>query len=164
MGGQLQKLQPDRDLQCYFLTPSAIAALSGASSTGFTISGTWRQQFDWAVLEWNRDNTFEHPYFRNLPDGDLSGIVLTYQESRENCLALDSDVYPTVDWPYLRVFVDTGGGDQVYWVPLASHASAVEGEVTPAMIELSLQGSPTGNDYVGFSFLDEHYTHQLYGT
>lgn len=164
MGNSLQKLQPDRDLQCYFLEPSAIAALSGASPTGFTISGTWRQQFDWAVLEWNRDNVFEHPYFRNLPDGDLSGITLTYQESRQNCIPLDSSIYPTVDWPSLRLWADTGNGDQIYWIPLASYATPVEGAVVPATITLTLQGSATGGDYVGFAFLNEHYTYQFYGT
>ena len=61
MADTLQKLRPDRDLQCYFLEPSAAAALSAASETGFTISGSWRQQFDWVVIEWNRNNTFEHP-------------------------------------------------------------------------------------------------------
>jgi hypothetical protein len=85
----LQKLSPHRDLQCYFLLPSAIAAMSQASATGYTLSGTWRTQFDWAVIEWNRDNTFEHPMLRNLPDGDLSGLVLSYQETRENCIPLD---------------------------------------------------------------------------
>ena len=164
MSEQLQKLQPDRDLQCYFLEPSAIAALSGASQTGFTVSGTWRQQFDWAVLEWNRDNVFEHPYFRNLPDGDLSGITLSYQEIRQNCIALDSSIYPTVDWPSLRVWVDTGAGDQIYWIPLANYATAVVGTIVPATITLTLEGTPTGGDYVGFTFLDEHYTYQLYGT
>ena len=78
--------------------------MSGASATGFTVSGTWRQQFDWAVIEWNRDNVYEHPAFRNLPDGDLSGLVLTYEETRTNCIPLDSDLFPTVDWPYLRVW------------------------------------------------------------
>ena len=67
----LEKLRPDRDLQCYFLRPSAVAALSETSPNGFTVSGSWRQQFDWAVIEWNRDNVFEHPAFRSLPDGDL---------------------------------------------------------------------------------------------
>ena len=74
MAEQLTKLRPDRDLQCYFERPSAVAALSGASADGFTVSGCWRQQFDWAVIEWNRDNVFEHPALRNLPDHDLSGI------------------------------------------------------------------------------------------
>ncbi len=74
MADQLTKLRPDRDLQCYFQQPSAVAALSGTSANGFTVSGCWRQQFDWAVVEWNRDNVFEHPALRNLPDGDLSGV------------------------------------------------------------------------------------------
>lgn len=70
----LQKLTPDQDLQCYFYQPSSVAALSATSPAGFTVSGSWRTQSDWVVIEWNRDNTFEHPAFRNLPDGDLSGL------------------------------------------------------------------------------------------
>src|SRR5581483_5444384 len=162
MADQLQKLRPDRDLQCYFFEPSAIAALSNTGATGFTVSGTWRQQFDWAVVEWNRDNVFEHPLFRNLPDGDLSGVVLTYDESRVNCIALDSDLYATVDWPYLRLWVgDPGGAEHIHWVPLISYATPLHGAVVPASISLTLQGSPSAGDYVGFSFLDEHYTYQL---
>ena len=118
MSETLQKLQPDRDLQCYFFEPSAIAALSSTSATGYTVSGTWRQQFDWAVIEWNRDNVFEHPAFRSLPDGDLSGLTLSYQETRENCIPLDSDLFPTVDWPTLRVWANNGSGEQIY---LRSH-------------------------------------------
>src|ERR1700724_4762363 len=115
----LQKLSPHRDLQCYFLLPSAIAAMSQASASGFTVSGTWRQQFDWAVIEWNRDNVFEHPAFRSLPDGDLSGLTLTYAETRQNCIPLDSVLYPTVDWPNLRVWATPAGGTEtIYYVPL----------------------------------------------
>ncbi len=80
--------------------------------------GTWRQQFDWCVVEWNRDNVFEHPAFRTLPDGDLSGLTLTYEETRENCIPLDSDLSPTVDWPYLRVWVRESDQDEVYFVSL----------------------------------------------
>src|ERR1035438_10784339 len=97
MAEQLTKLRPDRDMQCYFERPSAVAALSGTSASGFTVSGCWRQQSDWAVIEWNRDNVFEHPRLRNLPDGDLSGITLSYQETRTNCIPLDSTLYATVD-------------------------------------------------------------------
>ena len=35
----LEKLRADRDLQCYFFRPSAIAALSNAGPTGFTVPG-----------------------------------------------------------------------------------------------------------------------------
>src|SRR3954454_16803619 len=131
----LEKLRPDRDLQCYFERPSAIAALSGASAHGFTVSGCWRQQFDWAVVEWNRDNVFEHPAFRNLPDGDLSGLRLTYEEVRTNCIPIDSSLFPTVDWPYLRIWATNDGSEQLYKVRLTDHATAIEGEFRPACAE-----------------------------
>src|SRR4029078_8718955 len=122
----LEKLRPDRDLQCYFERPSAIAALSGASATGFTVSGCWRQQFDWAVVEWNRDNVFEHPALRYLPDGDLSGLTLNYVEQRANCLPIESDVYPFVEWPYLRLWAaGADGNEHVYYVRLEDHAAPV---------------------------------------
>src|ERR1700685_4462972 len=98
----IQKLTPNRDLQCFYYQPSAIAALSSTSASGFTISGTWRQQFDWAVIECNRDNVYEHPAFRYLPDGDLSGLTLTYNETRTNCIPVDSELYATVAWNSLR--------------------------------------------------------------
>jgi hypothetical protein len=155
------KLCPDRDLQCYFERPSAIAALSETHSSGFVVSGTWRQQFDWAVLEWNRDNVFEHPLFRNLPDGDLSGIVLSYEEERTNCVAMDSDLYPTVDWPFLRMWTRENGADAFYRVRLKDYATPVAGSYVPASVELELQGSITPGDYVGVSFQTQHYTYQV---
>src|SRR5216683_4141933 len=118
MPNTIEKLRPDRDLQCFFFRPSAIAALSSASPAGFTVSGTWRQQFDWAVIEWNRDNVYEHPAFRYLPDGDLSGLVLTYEEARTNCIPLDSDLFATVDWPSLRVWAGPNGAEVIYYVRL----------------------------------------------
>lgn len=93
MPEQIGKLTPSRDLQAYFLTPSAIAALSSATVNSFNLSGKWRQQFDWAVVEWNRDNVFEHPVLRSLPDGDLSGLTLTYAETRTGCIPFQSNLY-----------------------------------------------------------------------
>ncbi len=157
----LEKLRPDRDLQCYFLRPSAIAALSETGPSGFTVSGTWRQQFDWAVIEWNRDNVFEHPAFRSLPDGDLSGLTLTYDETRTNCIPLDSDLYPTVDWPNLRVWADDGTGEKIYRVPLRNYATAVEGAYQPATVQFQLGGTVSAGDYVGIAFLGEHYPYLM---
>lgn len=161
MAETLQKLQPDRDLQCYFFEPSAIAALSSTSAQGFTVSGSWRQQFDWAVIEWNRDNVFEHPAFRPLPDGDLSGLTLSYCETRQNCIPLDSDLYPTVDWPSLRVWANNGTGEQVYKIPLKNHATAVAGSYQPATVQFQLAGTATAGDYVGLAFLGEHYPYLM---
>src|SRR5258707_12919140 len=157
----LQKLRPDRDLLCYFLLPSAIAAMSQASASGFTVSGTWRQQFDWAVIEWNRDNAFEHPMLRNLPDGDLSGLQLSYEETRENCIPLDSGLFHTVDWPSLRIWAESGGTETIYFVPLKEHATVVAGSYTPASAIFTLEGSPTANDYIEVAWLAEHYTYPV---
>ena len=162
MPQQIQKLSPHRDLQCFFFQPSAVAALSGASSTGFTVSGTWRQQFDWAVIEWNRDNVYEHPLFRNLPDGDLSGLMLSYDETRDNCIPLDSALYATIDWPSLRVWATPAGGSEtLYYVPLAAHAAAIAGSYQCAYADFTLSGTVNPGDYVGLSFLTEAYTYQF---
>jgi len=158
----IEKLRPDRDLQCYFERPSAIAALSQANATGFTVSGCWRQQFDWAVIEWNRDNVIEHPRFRNLPDGDLSGLTLSYEETRQNCIPLDSDLFPTVDWPYLRIWAWDGEAEQLYKVRLKDYATPIEGSYQPAWAEFELQGTPTTGDYVSVAWFGEHHTYQLY--
>jgi len=158
----IQKLTPDRDLQCFFFEPSAIAALSSTSDSGFTVSGTWRQQFDWAVIEWNRDNTHEHPAFRNLPDGDLSGLVLTYNETRTNAIPMDSDLFATVDWPSLRVWATpTGGIETVYWVSLLAHATPVAGSYQCAYADFTVSGTVTAGDYVGIAFFQEQYTHPV---
>jgi hypothetical protein len=160
----LQKLTPNHDLQCYFFEPSAIAALSSTSPSGFTVSGTWRQQFDWAVVEWNRDNVFEHPALRNLPDGDLSGIALTYQETRTNCIAMDSDLYHTVPWPFLRVWSpDDTGTEQVYQVPLMNYATPVAGSYTSAYATFTLSGTLTAGDFVGIAYLENSITYQVGG-
>lgn len=155
----IQKLTPDRDLQCFFFEPSAIAALSGASDSGFTVSGTWRQQFDWAVIEWNRDNTHEHPAFRYLPDGDLSGLTLSYRETRTSCIPLDSDLFATVDWPSLRIWATpVGGVETIYWVPLKSHAVPVAGSYQCAFADFTLSGTPASGDFVGLAWFEEHFT------
>ena len=162
MAETLTKLRPDRDLQCYFQQPSAVAALSGTSASGFTVSGSWRQQLDWAVVEWNRDNVFEHPALRNLPDGNLSGVHLSYQEARTNCIPMDSTLYPTVDWPYLRVWTDAGASESLYRVPLSKYATPV-GSYTAATAQLALQGTVTGGDYIELAWMDQHFNYSLLG-
>jgi len=160
MSDTLSKLRPDRDLQCYYFEPSAIAALSGASETGFTVSGCWRSQSDWAVVEWNRDNVFEYPSLRNLPDGDLSGLKLSYQEARTNCIGFDSTWYPTVPWPNLRIWADAGGVEQLYEVPLLQYATPLDSAV-PAAAQFELQGAPVTGDYIELAWLDQHFNYQF---
>ena len=160
MSEQLTKLRPDRDLQCYFLQPSAVAALSSTSPTEFTLSGCWREQADWAVVEWNRDNVIEHPLLRNLPDGDLSGIQLSYQESRINCIPPDSVLWPTLDWPYLRVWADSNGVETLYQVPIAKYTTALDAG-SPPTARFQLTGALTAGDYIELAWLDEHFNYVI---
>ncbi len=163
MAEQILKLSPDRDLQAYYFQPSAIAALSQANSSGFILSGKWRQQFDWAVVEWNRDNVFEHPALRYLPDGNLSGLTLSYQEQRSGCIPIESNAYPVIAWNKLRLWVpNSDGSETVYYVDLASQATAL-GTYSPASATMTLGAMPAPGDRVGLAWLDEHYYYQLQG-
>ena len=168
MGEQLSKLQPDRDLQCYFLQPSAVAAISQTSPSGFTVSGSWREQFDWAVVEWNRDNVFEHPTLRNLPDGNLSGVQVSYQEVRTDCIPMDSTLYPTVEWPYLRIWAENGGVEKLYDVPFndpsLGYATPTVGAYASATVTFELQGLATGGDYIELAWLDQQFNYLLTGS
>ena len=158
MPEQLFKLTPNRDLQCYFLTPSAIAAMSQSSDTGFTVSGKWRQQFDWAVVEWNRDNTFEHPSLRYLPDGDLSGLTLTYTEQRQGCIPIQSNLDPIVDWDHLRIWATPPGGtEQVYTIAIASHATPASGDYVASSATMTVSASPGVGKRIGVAMLEQHY-------
>ncbi len=171
MPDSLTKLRPDRDLQCYFQQPSAVAALSQTNTTGFTVSGSFRQQTDWAVVEWNRDNVHEHPTLRCLPDGDLSGIRLSYQEARQSCMAMDCNLWPTVDWPFLRIWASGADGAELeYKVPLLNYATAAVGGFSSAQAAFALGGAVTASDYVelvweagdGVSPWLRHATHMMY--
>ncbi len=158
MPEQIYKLSPHRDLQCYFLTPSAVAAMSQASDAGFTVSGKWRQQFDWTVVEWNRDNVFEHPALRYLPDGDLSRLILTYDEERRGCIPIESNLYPVVSWDQLRLWVSNGDGTEtVYYVNVKDHATPIAGSYVPASATMTLNASPAVGKRAGLAFLEEHH-------
>lgn len=157
-----QKLRPDQDLQVYFEQPSAIAALSEATATSFKVTGEWRQQSDWCVVEWTRDNPIDHPLWRNFPDGDLSGITLQYDERRSNAIPMDSSLFPTVEWDQLRVWTEHNGVAAFHRVQLMPHAQALTGAYQPATCIFTLAGTPATGDIVGLSWHAEHRTHETY--
>lgn len=154
-----QKLRPDQDLQVYFEQPSAIAALSDATANSFKLTGEWRQQSDWCVVEWNRDNPIDHPLWRNFPDGDLSGLTLQYDEERTNTVLMDSTVYPTVEWDQLRVWTEHEGASNFHRIPLMRYAEPIEGEYEAATCSFTLKGLSAAGDVVGLSWGTEHRTH-----
>lgn len=86
--------------------------------------------------------------------------MLAYQETRTNCVAMDSTWYPTVDWPYLRIWADAGGTETVYKVPLFNYATAI-GSDTPATAQMALQGTVTALDYIELAWLDQHFNYRV---
>jgi len=104
------KLQPTRTLHLQGVSGfGAAAALHSATETGFKVSGIFRDPADFAVLVlWDRDDFFGHPRFSYLPDGDFSGIALTFDLHYENLQPIDSPKYPTIDWPFLNCLKTDG--------------------------------------------------------
>ena len=69
-------------------------------------------------------------------------------------------LYPTVDWPSLRVWTDVDGVETIYYVPLLANAVAM-GNYTPATATFTLAGSVTSADYIELAWLDQHFNYQL---
>jgi hypothetical protein len=69
--------------------------VAGSEDAGFTVSGVLRDHADFAVLVlFQKDDPFGHLLFSDLPDGDLTGLVLDFDTrgrasnrgNREECL------------------------------------------------------------------------------
>ncbi len=128
---QIKKLQPTRTIHLQgFSDFGAAAALHSATETGFKVSGVFRDAADFAVLVlWDRDDFFGHPRFSYLPDGDFSGIVLTFDLTYQNLQPIDSPKFATIDWPYLNCLKTDGTLKQI---KLFDHATQVGGTYTAA--------------------------------
>ena len=72
----------------------------------------------------------------------MSGLTLTYEETRTNCIPLDSDLFPTVDWPFLRVWAGDNGAEVIYFVKLydPAYATPIEGSFVNAYADFTLHG------------------------
>ena len=91
-------------------------------------------------------------------------LTLTYNETRTNCIPLDSTLFATVDWPSLRIWATPAGGARrfigfrSYLTPRPSRA-AINARTRTSRYRERL----CGGDYVGLAFLPEAYTYQLFG-
>src|SRR5208282_4122526 len=101
-----------------------MAAITGASASGFTVTGVWRDAGDFAVLYlYDADDFFGHPRLKYLPDFDLSGLVLSFDVGYLGLQPLDSDFFPAIDWPYLDAELADGSTAQVNLFANATQAS-----------------------------------------
>ncbi len=128
---RINKFQPDRTLYLRGFTGfGAAASLCGASPSGFTVYGVFRDQADFCVLVvYDADNLFEHYSVKYLPDFNLSGMVLNFNLAYENLQPIDSAKYSWIDWSQLDV-VKTNG--EPVRIPLWDHATLVSGSYSVA--------------------------------
>jgi len=140
MPEQIFKLQPDRTIQLRgFDRLGASAAMHSATSTGFKVSGIFRDPADFAVLVlWDADNFYEHPRLKYLPDMDFSGLVLAFDVQYTGLMPLDCTKYPTIAWPFLEVIREDGTTARIR---LTDHAAAISGGNSPATASFVIQGA-----------------------
>jgi hypothetical protein len=78
----------------------AVASINNASASGFTVSGCWSDQADFAVVYlWNADDLYGHLFTsRYLPDFSLAGVTLDFDLAVTGCMNPTSAKYPSVPW------------------------------------------------------------------
>ena len=143
MPTQLQKLDPRYTVHLRGVDDfGAMAAITGASADGFTVTGVFRDAADFAVMYiYDADDYFGHPFLKYLPDFDLSGLVLSFDLSYSPGLQpIDSDFFPTIDWPYLDAILSDETSKQV---SLFANATQVSGNYIAAQTVLEIT-TPTG--------------------
>lgn len=78
----------------------AAASINHASATGFTVSGCWSDQADFAVLYLaNADDLYGHLFTsRYLPDSSLAFVTLDFDLALAGCMNPTSWKYQSVPW------------------------------------------------------------------
>jgi len=118
----IYKLQPHRTMHLEGVSEyGSGAALWGASDTGFTVSGVFRDAADFAVLVlWDRDDFYGHPRWSYLPDGNFTGLALDFDFTFEGIQAFESRKAAWTDWPYLDCALTNGQRAQKKLIELAT--------------------------------------------
>jgi hypothetical protein len=161
MSETISKMQPDRTLYVASFSPqSAIGTIHHASASGFELSGRFNALTDNVILEWNRDNDFEHPLLRYLPDGDFTGLTLSYDFAHTGLADIASAIFPYTGFPYLNIYAGTN--ESLYQITLKNYATPVTGDAhLAASATISLGGSTTANDAVTVLFFGEAYSYTI---
>ena len=110
------KLQPDRTVYLRgFNTFAAAASIHSASPAGFTVSGTFRDPADFAVVVlYDADNYYEHPLIKYLPDFNLAGLTLNFNlQYSDGLQPIDSPKYNWIDWATLDCILEDNTTSQV---------------------------------------------------
>jgi hypothetical protein len=112
-----------------------------ATSTSFKVSGSFRDQADFGVVEfWNADNVLEYYKIRYLPDFDFTGMDLSFDVQYSRGLRpLDSRLFDSIGTSKLQYIAQDGTTGAV---PLKDHATYLSGTYTTAKGTLQATTAP----------------------
>ncbi len=114
------KFQPHRTLYLRgFDRRGAAASPHNASAAGFTLSGCWSDQADFAVaVLLDADDVYGHLFTsRYLPDFSLAGVTLDFDMAWAGCQNPTSSKYPSVAWGSLSYIARSVAGGVVTETP-----------------------------------------------
>jgi hypothetical protein len=135
----------------------ASAALHSATSDSFKVSGTFRDQADFAVVVlYDADNFYEHPRLKYLPDFNFDGLTLSFDVKYTGLMPLDSGMYQTIDWPFLDFIRKDESTGRVRLCP--NNATKIAGSYTRASTSFTIVANePKQFDYLTLWYLDIPY-------
>ena len=134
----------------------AAAALHNASAGGFTLSGCWSDQADFAVaVLFDADDVYGHLFTsRYLPDFSLAGVTLDFDLNWAGCQSPVSTKFPSVAWNALSYVQRSVTGGVVTETPgtVALPVTATTGGVQ-ASCTYTVNGTPATFDRVQLVYL-----------
>ncbi len=134
----LEKLDPRYTVSLVgFDDRGAGAALHAVTASSFKVSGVHRDTADFTVLKiWDRDNFYEHPRIKYLPDDDFSGVVLEFDAHYDaGLIPFDSAKSSTIAWDALSVIESDGTPREI---PLFANAAYVSGTYDQASVTFTV--------------------------
>jgi hypothetical protein len=144
---RINKLQPDRTVALRgFDTFAAAASVHNASPAGFTVSGTFRDPADFAVVVlYDADDYYEHPLIKYLPDFNFNGLTLSFDlDYTDGLQPIDSPKYNWIDWATLDLILADGTTAQVN---LWDNATLVGGSFPAASAVVNVETTGTIQPY-----------------
>lgn len=141
MSATIFKLQPDRTIALRgFDHLGASAAIHDATADSFSVSGSFRDPADFAVVTlYDADDFYNHPHWKWLPDFDFDGLVLEFDVDCEGLMPLNSRKFASIDWPYLDILTPSGTTGRIR---LSNHAQTTATPDSPATAAVTISGTP----------------------
>lgn len=128
----------------------AVAAVHSATAGGFTVSGAWSDQADFAVLYLlNADDLYGHLFTsRYLPNFDLAYVTLDFDLAITGCMNPASAKFPSVPWNALSYITSGEVAGSVFLPAPTTTTGAVA-----ASCSFTVAGTPTTFDRVQLVYL-----------